>query len=57
MVFDLAVLSPWGEVTHFAIVSIIGKPHLWPDHQYFLVMDDHPAVVVHILVDYGPISR
>lgn len=44
------MLHPWREVSHLAVITIIRKPHLGTNEQDLLVVNDHPAVVDHVLV-------
>lgn len=56
MLFPLAMLCPWRKIPHLAIVTVIGKPHLWADEQNPPIMDDDPAIIYNILVYHGPES-
>lgn len=54
MIFDLTVLHPRCEVSKLSVVSVVGQPHLWADMKDFVIVDDHSAIVDHVLVDDGP---
>jgi len=56
VVFPLLMLHPRGKVSKFTIVSVVREPHLWPNEQNLLVVDDDAAVVNDVLVDDGPVS-
>ena len=55
VVLPLARLHPRCEVTQLAIVAIIRKPHLWANEEDLAIVDDHAAVVYHILVHHRPV--
>lgn len=57
MVFPLSMPGPGSEVTEFAVIPVVRQPHLRPDEEYFLIVNDDPAVVVYVLVDYRPVTR
>ena len=50
VVLPLTMLHPWREVPHFAIITVVRKPHFGTDQQDLFVVNDHPAVVNHVLV-------
>lgn len=56
VVFPLSMSGPGGEVTEFAVIPIVSQPHLRPDEEDFLVVNNDSAVVVHVLVDYWPVT-
>ena len=56
MVFPLSMSSPGSKVTEFAIIPVIGQPHLRTNEENFLVVNDDSTVVDHILVDYRPVN-
>ena len=54
MIFYLTMLLPCSEITHLAVVSVVGEPHLGADEKDLPIMYDYPAVVDDILVDDWP---
>jgi hypothetical protein len=54
MLFPLPMLLPGREVSQLAIVPIVCEPHFGTNEQYFLVMDNDSAVIVHVLMYYWP---
>ena len=44
------MLHPRCKVSHLTVITIIRKPQLGTDQQDLLVVNDHPAVVDHVLV-------
>lgn len=56
MILDLTVFHPWREVTKLSIVPVIRHPHLRPDMQDFVIVDDDSTIVDHVLVDHRPIG-
>jgi hypothetical protein len=57
MVLPLSVPGPRSEVAELAVITIVRQPHLRPDKEDFLVVNDDSAVVVYVLVDYRPATR
>lgn len=57
MVFPLSVPCPRSKVTEFAVIPVIGQPHLGTDEENLLVINDDSAVVVHVLMDHWPVNR
>ena len=55
VVLPLARLHPRCEVPQLAIVAVIREPHLWANEQDLAVVDDHAAVVYHVLVHHRPV--
>jgi len=56
MVFPLSMPGPGSEVAELAVVPVIRQPHLRSDEENFLVVNDHTAVVVYVLVVYWPVA-
>ena len=56
MFLPFAMFHPWREIPQLAIIPIVRKPHLGAYEQYHAIMDDHAAVIYHVLVDYWPAS-
>ena len=56
MVLPLAVLHPRREIAQLAIIPVVREPHLRPDEQDLAVVDDHAAVVDHVLVYHRPVG-
>jgi len=50
------MLHPGGKVSEFTIISVVREPHLWPNEEDLLVVNDDAAVVNNVLVDDGPVS-
>lgn len=54
VVLILAMLHPWREIPQFAIVSVVGHPHLRTNKEDLLVVDYHTAIIDYVFVDNGP---
>jgi hypothetical protein len=52
--FDDSLTLPGREVTHLAIVTVIGEPDLRADHKNLLVEADYAAVIADVAVHDGP---
>lgn len=57
MVFPLAIFGPRCEVSHFAVVSVVCQPHLRSYEEDFAIMQNHTAIVDHVLMHNGPEVR
>jgi len=57
MIFNLPVLLPRGEISKFAVVTVVSQPHLRSYQEYFLIVNDYSTVVYDILVNNGPRKR
>jgi hypothetical protein len=49
------MLHPGSKVPHFAVVSVVGEPHLRANEQDLSVVYNDTAIVNHVLVHHGPI--
>ena len=47
---------PGSKVTEFAVIAIIGQPHLRTNEEDLFVVYDDPAVVIHVFVVYRPLG-
>ena len=56
VVLPLVPLHPRREVAQLAIVAVVREPHLWADEKDLAVVDDHAAVVYHVLVYHRPVA-
>ena len=56
VILNLSVLHPWREPAEFAIVSIVGHPHLRANEKDFGVVDYNSAIVDDVLVHNWPAS-
>ena len=54
MFLPFAVFHPRREIPQLTIIPIVCEPHLRAYEQYRAIMDDHAAVIYHVLVDYWP---
>lgn len=54
MVLPFAAFHPRREIAQFAIIPVVREPHLGTYEQYLTVVNDHAAVVYHVLVHYWP---
>ena len=57
VLLDVALTAPWREITHLAVVAIVGKKELGPYQEYLLIEGNDAAVVADVLVRYRPIKR
>ena len=55
MVFPLSMPGPGSKVAEFAVIPVVRQPHLGPNQENFLVVNDDSAIVVYVLVDYRPV--
>ena len=55
MILDLSMLHPGGEVPHFPVVAIIGKPHFRANVENTTAVYDDPTVVDYVLVHHRPV--
>lgn len=56
MVLGFTMLHPWGEVSQFSIISRVSHPHLRANEKNFVIIDDNPTIVDHVLVYDGPLQ-
>ena len=54
MIFPLTMFLPWREKSQFTIIAVISKPHLWSNHEDFLVVNDDSTVIDDVLVSDRP---
>ena len=54
MVLYLPMLSPMGKISELAIISVVRKPHLRTNVQYFTIVNDDTTIIDDIFVNNGP---
>lgn len=52
ILFVLSRSQPRSKVSHLAVISIIGKPHLWSNQQYLAVQTENPAIITNVSMLY-----